>query len=209
MKIDLNADLGEGAPWDEELMAFVTTANVACGAHAGSSELARATAARARDLGLRVAAHPGYPDPPFGREGRASLDDLPADWLASQLALFAFDAIKPHGGLYHDLAAGRHAELRPLLAGYPILGPPGHAAFGSRLIREGFAERGYRAEGSLIPRGKPGALITDPEMAVRQALALAPNVDTICIHGDSPGCVEIARAVRSALEEAGWSVVAA
>ena len=204
--VDLNADLGEGAPWDEALMALVTTANVACGAHAGSPDLARATAARARDLGLRVAAHPGYPDRPFGRQCRAALDGLPSDWLASQLALFPFAAIKPHGGLYHDLAAGRHRELLPLFAPYPLIGLPGHVGIGAHLIPEGFAERGYRSDGSLVPRGEPGALIADPQATARQALALAPRVETICVHGDSPGCVEIARAVRVALEEAGWTV---
>lgn len=206
MRIDLNADLGEGAPFDPALLGIVSTANVCCGTHAGSPELARRTADRARDLGVRVAAHPGYPDAAFGRLSHASLDGLPEDWLSSQLNVFAFDAIKPHGGLYHDLAAGRHRELAPLFADYPFIGLVGHRGLGSALILEGFAERGYSYDGALIPRGQRGALIEEPGPAAVQALELAPRVGTICIHGDSPNAVAIARAVRAALEGAGYEI---
>ena len=206
MRIDLNADLAEGAPFDEELLRLVTTANVCCGAHAGSRELALRTVERAQDLGVRVAAHPGYPDAGFGRFSRVALDDLPDDWLGSQLALFSFQAIKPHGGLYHDLAAGRHRELAPQFADFTFLGLEGHRGLGSESILEGFAERGYSYGGTLIPRGQPGALIEDPDLAARQALELAPRVGTICIHGDSPNAVAIARAVHAALEAAGYEI---
>lgn len=206
MRIDLNADLAEGAPFDEHLLRIVSTANVCCGAHAGSPDLSRRIADQARELGVRVAAHPGYPDPGFGRIGRTTLDGLPEGWLEEQLRVFAYDAIKPHGGLYHDLAAGRHGELGPFFAGVPFLGLEGHRGFGSALILEGFAERGYSYDGSLIPRGHPGALIEEPEAAARQALELAPRMGTICIHGDSPNAVAIARAVRHALEAAGYEI---
>ncbi len=206
MRVDLNADVGEGAPYDDELLRIVTTANVACGVHAGSQDLARATAEEARSRGLRVAAHPGYPGPAYGRLSRESLAELPENWLLSQLTLFRFDAVKPHGGLYHDLASGRHRELRPFFDGRPFIGLHAHQGLGSRLLREGFAERGYRSDGRLIPRGEPGYLIESPDLAARQALVLAPNVDTICIHGDSPNCVAIATAVRAALEAAGWRI---
>lgn len=206
MRIDLNADLAEGAPFDEALLGIISTANVCCGAHAGSPDLARRTVGRARELGVRVAAHPGYPDPAFGRLSRPTLDGLPEDWLAAQLGVFAFDAIKPHGGLYHDLAAGRHRELAPLFVDFPFIGLEGHRGLGSQLVLEGFAERGYSYDGSLIPRGQPGALIEEPALAARQALELAPRVGTICIHGDSPNAVAIARAVRAALEDAGYEI---
>ena len=204
--MDLNADLAEGAPFDEHLLRLVTTANVGCGAHAGSPELSRRTADRARELGVRVAAHPGYPDAGYGRFARPTLDGLPPDWLTAQLELFPFDAIKPHGGLYHDLAAGSHRELAPLFAAFPMIGLEGHRGLGSELILEGFAERGYSYDGSLIPRGQPGALFEEPELAARQALELAPRVGTICVHGDSPNAVAIARAVRAALESAGYEL---
>ena len=194
--IDLNADLGEGFSWDDALMMIVTTVNVGCGAHAGRPELSVAVAARAHDLGLRVAAHPGYPD----REGfgRRRIDvlpgGLPKGWLEGQLALFPYEAIKPHGAFYHDLKAGRWPDLRWDL---PRIGFE---------ISEGFADRGVDAEGRLLPRDHPRALIGNSAEAAVQALRLAPYVRTICLHGDTGGCVERARAVRDALEAAGWTL---
>ncbi|MER3496982.1 MAG: LamB/YcsF family protein, partial [Armatimonadota bacterium] len=104
MRIDLNADIGEGFALDKELMELVTSVNVACGSHAGSPELSIVTAEEARRRGLRVAAHPGYPD----REhfGRMSLAADPATWLLKQLRLFPHSAVKPHGAFYDDLLSG-------------------------------------------------------------------------------------------------------
>jgi UPF0271 protein len=228
-RIDLNADLGEGAPNDGALLEWVTSANVGCGEHAGSWELTQQTVARCKELGVRIGAHPGYPDrkglgrvSPSARQRKA--------WLASvreQTLRFveAFEPayLKPHGALYNDAAKGEVWAIEALMAllvesGLPLMGlaesgpdGPVHAAIaqlaGVPFLPEGFVDRGYDARGFLLPRGTPGALLKSPETASAQALALAGKCRSLCVHGDSPGCVEIATAVRVALEGSGWSVV--
>lgn len=219
-RVDLNVDVGEGFPHDRELLNMATSANVCCGSHAGSPELTRATVHLAREHGVGVGAHPGFPDrPAMGREPWPVARMTEAeDSLLSQLASVSEDAqyLKPHGALYNQSAsqeAWARALARLLRAtGLPLFGLPGtlhvQAAreAGVRFVAEGFAERAYRPDGHLVPRGDPGAEIETSEAAAVQALALAERVETICIHGDRLGAVEILRGVRTALVTEGFEV---
>jgi UPF0271 protein len=215
--IDLNADVGEGCGSDDALLEVVTSASVACGLHAGDAGTMRRTCAAAAARGVRIGAHLGYDD----REGfgRRALD-VPLDLLAAQTseqieALAAFGAVvfvKPHGALYHRACSDRAvAKVIVAAAGsLPVVGPPRSAlleAAGERGIAEGFADRAYAADGSLVDRSRPGALL-DGQAALDQAVALATasTVDTLCVHGDTDGAVQLARAVRRALEAAGLEV---
>ncbi|MBI2390051.1 MAG: LamB/YcsF family protein [Deltaproteobacteria bacterium] len=228
----LNVDLGELPGEPEELYRLATQVNVACGGHAGDVASMDRAVALAVAAGTAIAAHPSYPD----REGfgRRSVDRAPSEVarsVAEQCSALrsiaamrgaVVRAVKPHGALYHDLS--RRPELvEPLLdavvttlgADAAIVGPPGSpmaaraATRGLRWIAEGFADRGYAPDGSLLPRGTPGALIEDPSTAARQAVSLAlagksgRRIDTLCVHGDTPNAVAIARAVREALASSG------
>ena len=228
--IDLNADLGEDprAPTlDAALLDVVTSANVACGGHAGDAETMRAVVRLARERGVAVGAHPSYPDREgFGREPM----DLPAEELEAAVGAQIADLgniaraegvelthVKPHGALYHAAASRpsvAHAVARAAARwsrDLVLVGPAGSAALGVwraqgfRTAGEGFADRRYEPDGSLRPRSRPGALVTDPAEAASQAVALAHagTVQTLCVHGDTPGAAAIARAVRAALERAG------
>ncbi|MFV9424401.1 5-oxoprolinase subunit PxpA [Microbacterium sp. S1037] len=246
MRVDLNADLGEtvdGMPTadDEAMFAVISSANVACGGHAGDAVSMRAAVDRAARFGVAVGAHPSYDD----REhfGRVPRDPDPADLRASvaaQLdALVSAGAdlryVKPHGALYHAVSAdpaqaaavvaavADHAARlgRPL----PVLGLPGAvveaaASAGLPFVHEAFLDRGYTAAGGLVPRGAPGALIDDPARVAERALRLVRDgeVETVdgdrltvvaaslCLHGDTPSAVAMARAVRAALDAAGVEV---
>lgn len=213
--IDLNADLGEGCGGDDALLEVVTSASIACGLHAGDAATMRRTCAAAQQHGVRIGAHVSYDD----REGfgRRALD-VPLVRLQAQVrgqidALAAFGPVvfvKPHGALYHRAGADRAvAEVIVAAAGeLPVVGPPGSAlleAAGPRGIAEGFADRAYAADGSLVQRSRPGALLGG-QAALEQARALAATVDTLCVHGDTPGAVGLARAVRRTLEAAGFAV---
>ncbi|UOE42664.1 LamB/YcsF family protein [Agromyces larvae] len=232
--IDLNCDLGESTPArpiaDEPLFGVVSSANVACGFHAGGDATMRRSVELAIVHGVVLGAHPGYRDAEgFGRRELGT----PADELAAELLaqLEALDGVaraagqrvryvKAHGALYHrlgvdEVAARAHARaiaaFDPALA---VLGAAGGAleraadATGLRFAREAFADRGVRTDGSLVPRGEPGAVLTDPAAAGRRAVELAArvDVDSICFHGDTPGAASIGRAVRDALEAAGFAV---
>lgn len=227
--LDLNVDLGELPDEPEELYALASVVNVACGGHAGDERSMCAAVRAARASGARLAAHPGYADREgFGRRARfAPAAEVRAQIESQCAALVAITAaegatvalVKPHGALYHDASTdpalaravveGSRAALGPDLA---VVGPPAGSLrdaaerAGCSYLREGFADRGLDARGGLLPRGTPGALIEDPAAAAAQALALARrgNFETLCVHGDTPGAVAIARAVRLALEEAGW-----
>lgn len=228
--IDLNVDIGEGAGFDEALLAVATSANVGLGAHAGSWEETLATLALCRARGVRIGAHPGFPDPEYyGRRGPT--DDEWPEWresviqqVCSLLTVCRPDYLKPHGALYNATARARvGSALADLLVeilrradvplmGQPALRPggPAHAAIaeqaGVGFWREGFADRGYEARGFLIPRGEPGAILTEPDDIRRQVEWLAPQVDSICLHGDTPGCVAFAELVRSTLVDLGYEV---
>jgi UPF0271 protein len=229
--IDLNADLGEGCGDDEALLGIVTSANIACGAHAGDGQTMEATVRSAIRHGVAIGAHPSYPDRAgFGRmQMERTPEEIFDDVLAQTRALAKVAGaqgarlhhVKAHGALYNVAARDRavaDAISRAVHAFDPqlaIVGLAGGAqllsarAHGLRAIAEVFADRRYREDGSLVPRGQPGALIEDVDVAVAQALALARSGagETICIHGDGPRPVAFAGAIRAALESAGISVV--
>lgn len=231
--IDLNADVGEGAPHDAALFAAgISSANVACGAHAGDPATMAAACALAARHGVALGAHPGHADREnFGRRevplGLAELGIL----LAGQLRLLrrhadaagiAIRHVKPHGALYHFL--NREAEhallfagsLRALAPGAVLFGPPGGALreaaelAGLGFVAEGFIDRAYRPDGTLVPRGEPGAVLHDEAAAVAQALALARTgrFGTLCVHGDGPAAVRLLGVARAALVAAGFRISA-
>ena len=236
--IDLNVDAGEGAPRERELLALATSASVACGAHAGSEAVMRATVRAAHAARVVVGAHPGYPD--RAGFGRREIDATPTEidrWVADQVALLGeicraegvpLRYVKAHGALYHR--AARDAAAAQAIAAavwrvdrtLALLAPRGSAMLdAARAVqlttgREAFVDRGYLPDGSLVPRGEPGALLTDPHEAAERALRIARGeaitdrdghplrvvADSLCIHGDSPDALAMARAVRARLIEA-------
>src|SRR4029078_13043337 len=244
---DLNSDLGESyGTWrlgdDEAMLEIVTSANVACGAHAGDPSTLRRVCHAAAERGVAIGAQVGYPDLlGFGRRFIDFDPDELRDVVLYQLgALDAFAQVagtgvayvKPHGALYHAcvthpdqaeaVAAAAH-EYDPSLAALAAPGSPLLAManeFGMEPVAEAFADRAYRSDGMLVPRREPGAVLTDPASVAARAVAIATEravtaVDgtvvkidarSICIHGDTPGAVAFARAVRTALEDAGVGI---
>lgn len=217
--MNLNTDIGEGAGQDEAVLAWVDSANVGCGLHAGSASMSIATALRCRELGVEVGAHPGYDDRGgFGRVEKslsaAEIETLIAFQVAALAAVVPIAYIKAHGALYHrcqrDAAAADGLVRVARKHGVGVMGQPGFeilaAAYRAEVpaYREGFADRLMLPDGSLAPRGQAGAVL-DPATAAEQArnLALSGRFDTICIHGDTPGAGQVAAAVRRALREAG------
>jgi UPF0271 protein len=230
--IDLNADVGEG-PDEEPLYALISSANIACGGHAGDEATMREAVQRALRHGVAVGAHPSYPD--RAGFGRVTMTIAPSDLahaVAVQVealvrvagALGARAAhVKPHGALYNDAARRREVAIavadgveavsRDLL----LVGLAGSGALalwrerGFRVASEAFADRAYGADGLLVPRARAGALISDPIAAAAQAVRLAEETgcDTICVHSDTPGAASILAAVRRALLGAGFSLRAA
>ncbi len=220
-RIDLNVDLAEGAPWDEELIERASTVNICLGAHAGSADLARRTAQTAFVSGVRICLHPGYAD----REGKGRVsrpEEEPNALLelllnqAQVLEGWQAKAVKPHGALYHDSSRleGHASALTAFLAAVrlPLIGfasglhPRCAEAAGVDFVPEAFADRGRLPDGSLIPRGEPGDMIFDPADAAASALALATECRSLCLHGDQEGSVERLRAVRRRLVGAGWEI---
>ncbi|HRG98482.1 MAG TPA: LamB/YcsF family protein [Polyangiaceae bacterium] len=220
-----NVDAGELDDEPAELWSLAHVLHVACGGHAGDATSMRRALTRAVAAGARVGAHPSYPDREgFGRRTvtlapRALTESLRAQCASLRKladdAGVALTSLKPHGALYHDAArspalARDLAELtRELLgSGASLVGPPGPPGAlrdaardaGLSYLREGFADRGYAADGALLPRSAEGALITDPETAVAQARALWASgaVDTLCVHGDNPAALPLLRALRAA-----------
>lgn len=221
--IDLNADLGEEVTDDAALLAVVTSANVACGYHAGSPAIMRAVCTEAAARAVAVGAQVSYADREgFGRVAREVPDDVLREQVADQVGVLSTIAaecgtavryLKPHGALYHRVVDDP-VQAAAVLAGsgdLPVLGMPGALlelarAAGRAVFGEGFPDRGYTPQGRLVPRGAPGALVEAEGDIVAQALRLAPGVDSLCLHGDSPGAVGHARAVRQGLEDAGWGL---
>ena len=247
MKIDLNCDMGEsfgryriGA--DEEMMPVITSANIACGYHAGDPLVMDKTVRLAVEHGVGVGAHPGFPDlMGFGRRNMSLSPDEIENYILYQigaLAAFAQAAgsklahVKPHGALYN--MAAKDAEMARAIAKaiarfdkelILVCLPNSEVEkaareLGLRVAREGFADRAYNADGTLRSRKLPGALIEDPQEAAKRVVRMVKEgvvvaytgeeiplqVETICVHGDTPAAVEIAKAVRRALEEAGIQV---
>jgi len=242
--ISLNTDIGEGfGAWaiadDDALLNLVTDANIACGAHAGDSDIMRRTCEVAAARGINIGAQVGYFD--LRGFGRRFIETNPAtltnDVLYQLGALQAFTAaagikikyLKIHGALYHaavarpDYAAAVIGAATLFDPDLPFMCQPGTALFdavtasGLTPIREGYIDRAYTSEGLLVSRERPGSLITDRgvcaaravDMAVRGTIEsidgrpVAVSAESVCIHSDSPGAVEIARAVRTALQDAG------
>jgi 5-oxoprolinase (ATP-hydrolysing) subunit A len=247
LRIDLNADLGESfGTWvlgdDAAMLDVVTSANVACGFHAGDASTIRRTVAMAAERGVVVGAQVGYRDlAGFGRR-RIDMDaaDLTADVLYQLGALEAMCRVagtrvayvKPHGALY-TTAAVDEVQARAVVdavAAYdsslPLLGQPGSVLLrvatsaGLPVVAEAFADRGYAADGRLVPRSHPQALLLEPAQVAARVLGIVTEgtvlaVDgslvalparSVCTHGDTPGAVEIARAVRARLEAAGVTI---
>ncbi|MDQ6773126.1 MAG: LamB/YcsF family protein [Candidatus Dormibacteraeota bacterium] len=213
--MNVNSDLGERAGPDEAILPLIDSANVCCGAHAGSVTDTLATLRRCAELGLEVGAHPGYDDREhFGRaEVELSLPELEAlirYQVGAVAAVARLGYIKAHGALYHHCQA--HPDAAEVLARVAadfhvgLMGQPGFAIIdacrraGVPAYREGFADRAYLPSGLLAPRAQAGAVL-GPEAAAAQALRLAGSgeYDTICLHGDSPGAEATARQIRQAL----------
>lgn len=241
--IDLNSDLGESfGAWrlgdDEAILDLVTSANIACGFHAGDPSTLRRVCQAAADRNVTIGAHVSYPDlVGFGRRfidmdpqelRDAVLYQLGALDGFAQVAGTGIAYVKPHGALYHACSshpdqaravADAAHEYDPSMA---VLGAPGSPllscteALGMEPVAEAFADRAYLANGQLVPRSDPDAVITDPAAVAARAVAIAIDghvvaVDgslvavrarSICIHGDTPGAVAMARAVRAGLEVA-------
>ena len=217
--MNVNSDLGEGAGHDEEILSQIDSANVCCGAHAGSATESIRTARRCAELGVEVGAHPGYDDRAhFGRlEVELPPDELEAliRYQVGALAAVARPGyIKPHGALYHHCQANLEAaeRLARVAAEHEIgvMGQPGFGILeacrklGVKGYREAFADRAYLPDGRLAPRSHPASVL-GPEAAAEQALRLirSGGFDTICLHGDSPGAPATAARIRQALEAAG------
>ena len=227
-RVLLNLDLGELPDEPEALYALADLAHLACGGHAGDEASMAEALARCRRHGTRAGAHPSYPDREgFGRRTLALAPPALAASVTEQCARLARLAraaevrlwsVKPHGALYHaadgdpGLAeAVLDGALRALGPGFELVGPAGGALAaaaarrGVAFAREGFADRAMRRDGGrwcLVPRGEPGALLADPAAAAAQARAFAESgeFDTLCVHGDTPGALAVARAVRAALD---------
>jgi UPF0271 protein len=225
MKIDLNCDMGEleDAQHEAALMESITSANIACGAHAGDEATMERTTRLALERGIRIGAHPGYPD-------RANFGRVEMPMSAAEIAatvceqIERLDAVvrrlggeivhvKPHGALYNvavrnetvarAIAAGI-AQWNPKTTVFGLAGSPmldWWRQMGFKVAAEGFADRRYEPDGTLRSRKFPDALITDPQAAAAQAVRLAREgvAQTICVHGDTPGAVEILKACRKAL----------
>jgi UPF0271 protein len=224
MDIDLNCDLGEGCPYDAELMPLITSANVACGFHAGDPLTVHTTLMLAARHGVQVGAHPGFADRDhFGRRELALGEEKIFAECVYQIGALAGLAraigtplryVKPHGALY-NMACRDDAYARPIVEAVELFGLDLMALPESRLealcagrcafVREGFADRRYLPDGSLVPRSRPDAFVTDATEAVRQAqwLIHAKGVRTLCVHGDNPQAVAFVRALREALRTQG------
>jgi len=225
MIIDLNCDMGEleDSAHEAALMEHITSANIACGGHAGDEATMERTARLAMARGVKIGAHPGYPDRAnFGRIEMEMTPEAIADTVYEQIVRLdkvvkrlggEIVHVKPHGQMYNVAVknavvaeaigngVARWSKAMPIfgLAASPMLDV--WRGMGMKVAGEGFADRAYEADGTLRSRKLPGALITDPQAAAAQAVRIAREgkAETICVHGDTPGAVEILRACREAL----------
>lgn len=242
--IDLNADLGEGGSHDAELLSLVSSVNIACGFHAGDADMMRQAVVGALQHNVAIGAHPAFPDRQnFGRSAMKLAPETVYAQVVYQIgALQAIthseggrlSHVKPHGMLYNQAAGDAplaDAIARAVWAVDPALRLVGLAGsvlieagqrYGLTVRQEVFADRGYRADGSLIPRSEPGALITDEQQALDQSLAmvlqgrvqtgcgnwLAVQADTLCLHGDGRHALAFARRLRAGFASEGIAVIA-
>ncbi len=203
--IDLNADVGEGAPHDAELIPLITSASIACGAHAGDERTMHAAARLAVAAGVAIGAHPGHADREhFGRRELPITPAEAADLVADQYTRLAgvveacggrVQYVKPHGALYHQagrgtaIAAAIADRVAQLADGLALLAQPGSALEGAAhsagvpFYAEAFADRAYQSDGSLAPRALTGAVLDDPAQAAAQAAALAARGEAATIEG--------------------------
>jgi UPF0271 protein len=215
----LEIDAGESSDEPEELWRLADVLAIACGGHAGDAASMRRVLTVCKGYRIAAGAHPSYPD--RAGFGRTTMAIAPAELqrsISQQCGTLAtigrelgmvIEFVKPHGALYHDASRDRvvaNAVVHGLIASLAeavLIGPPtgalADAARSARVpyLREGFADRGTRTDGSLIPRGEPGALISDPAAAAARARALAGQVESICVHADTPNALAVARAVRA------------
>ncbi len=240
--IDLNADLGEGIGDDAAMLGLVSSASIACGFHAGGPDEMAAAFGGARANGVAIGAHPGYADRAnFGRivvpQSLAEIERLVAYQVGAACGLAALAGhrityVKAHGALYNlaavdtdvagAVAGGIVAVDRGLIA-LCLAGSAGAqamAAHGLTIAAEVFADRAYRADGTLVPRSEPGAVILDAGEVTARTLKMLGDraitatdgtrrltqMDSICLHGDTPGAIVLARALRSGLIAAGWRI---
>jgi UPF0271 protein len=226
MFLDLNCDLGEGCPCDAELLTLISSANVACGAHAGEPAGILQTLRWALANGVVVGAHPGHPDREnFGRLPRAAPPEqvfaecvyqVGALLGLAQIAGVAVRYLKPHGELFHQCATkAEYARVIVQCAeqfALAVVGLPNTplevaAAGCCPFFAEGYADRRYHPDGLLVPRHEPGAFVHDPEEAVRQVTQLAQRgIRTICVHGDNPQAVIFVRRLREHLLATGFEI---
>ncbi len=237
--VDLNADLGEGAGHDAELLALVTSANIACGLHAGSEAMMREALLAAKERGVAVGAHPSFADREnFGRREISLPEEEIESLVVQQLRAFQELAhslgmrpnhVKPHGALYNmaardEVIADAMARAIRVVDPELIVFAPGNSELsraaetrGLRVAREVFADRNYRPDGSLVPRSHAQAMLHNPEEAADRVFAMLRDkkvcaidgtdvpvqVDTICVHGDTPDAVEFVVALRTGLAQTG------
>ena len=251
MKIDINCDMGEsfGAyklGLDEEVIKYITSANIACGYHAGDPLVMERTVSMAKEHGVSVGAHPGFPDlMGFGRRNLdATLPEIKG-YVTYQIgALQAFakvqglrvEHVKPHGALYlmavedetiAEVIVEAIASVDKLLIFVALAGAKGEKMtkigekIGLRVAYEAFPDRAYTPEGTLVSRRQPGAVIKDPEVVAQRALMMAKEgkvvaidgteitlqAETLCVHGDTPGAIDLVKKIRETLTESGVQVV--
>lgn len=243
-KVDLNSDLGESfgsykIGMDSEIIKFVSSVNVACGYHAGDPMVMAKTVQAAKDAGIAIGAHPGYPDlMGFGRRNMVCTPEEAGNYVKYQLgALLAFTKaagvkmqhVKPHGALYN--MAGKDEKLAMAIAeaiasvddSIILLGLAGSEMLkagkkvGLKTASEVFADRAYQADGSLVPRSKPGAVIHDTDEAIARTIRMVKEgrvtaitgeeveiaADSICVHGDNPSALAFVQAIREKLTAEG------
>jgi UPF0271 protein len=237
LTIDFNCDLGEGGGADGELMPWITSANIACGGHAGDVVTMRETVALAEAHGVAVGAHPGFLDREnFGRREQeltaGALRELVTSQIEALRGCGSVRHVKPHGALYNQ--AARDPEMAKIVAEAVYEIDPKLILFGlagSELVRAGrkrglrvasevFADRTYQADGSLTPRSRSDAVITDEAAAVAQVVRMLREgwvrstdgstvpieADTVCLHGDGPKAVAMARRLNEALRDSGIKI---
>lgn len=241
-RVDLNADLAEECGGDDEIFPVLSSANICCGAHAGGPDAMRAAVALAITNNVTIGAHVGYADRAnFGRiaveidydQLRASItEQIRALELICSSAHVSLQYVKPHGALYHRVGADP-VQARALVDAVAAIDPTLHLlvpnsstmletarAAGLECRHEYFADRGYNADGTLVDRRLPGAMLTDPDTIVARALRwletglvecvdghdIAVDAASICLHGDEPEAIATARALRNACDAHGYAV---
>lgn len=230
MKIDLNCDLGEGIGNDESIMPFITSANVACGFHAGDEKTMRETIRLAKKFNVNVGAHPSWEDREnFGRKEMNVSAEEAKKIVFYQIELFAkickeenaiLTHVKPHGALYNqsarddDLANAIAHAIKGVGEDLTLVGLAGSRSIeagikmGLRVAREGFPDRRYNSDGSLMSRSLVGAVIESSVEVANHALQLIQSrkMDTLCLHGDHPHAGENAKLLRNVLEKNGVEI---